>query len=302
MSEDRAARHTRLAGLGSFLQEHLFGQPQALNRFTARVQSEELNLNTRRNPESPRASFLFLGPTGVGKTETCKLSAEYIFGEGTQLETVYMNEYQRLERLDALLGRIGEIVKRHPRGNFLLFDEVEKAHTSITDLFLSLLDEGVVTLLDETRVSLKNFYIVLTSNLGSGELAEMQSSAYATMERFALGVASENLKPELFARITEKIVYRPLVPEVQMRIVESVTRRKLDHLEKQLGCPLEIEPGPATAQLLKAGINRNQGARGLQNEIDRKLNAAVLPFAIGGKKPERGLFVYDRETASIVLT
>ncbi len=291
-----------LAGLGDFLQSRLFGQVQALQRFTARVQSEELNLNTRRNPNSPRASFLFLGPTGVGKTETCKLSTEYIYGGGTQLETVYMNEYQRLERLDALIGRIGEIVKRNPRGNFLLFDEIEKAHPSITDLFLSLLDEGVITLLDETRASLKDFYIVLTSNLGSGELAEMQNSAYATMERFALGVASENLKPELFARITEKIVYRPLAPEVQMRIVESVTRKKLDHLGQQLGCRLEIESGPATAQLLKAGINRNQGARGLQNEIDRKLNAAALPFAIKGEKPERGVFVYDKPTSSIVLT
>ena len=296
------SKHARLARMGDYLQSQLFGQSQALGRFTARVQSEELNLNTRRNPNSPRASFLFLGPTGVGKTETCKLSTGHVFGEGTQLETVYMNEYQRLDRLDALIGRIGEIAKRNPQGNFLLFDEIEKAHPSITDLFLSLLDEGIITLLDETRASLKNFYIVLTSNLGSGELAEMQSSAYATMERFALGVASENLKPELFARITEKIVFRPLAPEVQMRIVESVTRTKLDHLGRQLGCRLEIEPGPATAQLLKAGINRNQGARGLQNEIDKKLNAAVLPFAIKGETPARGVFVYDQATSSIVLT
>ena len=302
MTDGTEPKRPPLAGLGDFLQSRLFGQENALRRFTARVQSEELNLNTRRNPNSPRASFLFLGPTGVGKTETCKLSAKYLFGEDVQLEMLFMNEYQQLDRLDALIGRIGEAVRRNPTGNIMLFDEIEKAHPSISDLFLSLLDEGVITLLDETRASLKNFYIVLTSNLGSGELAEMQSSAYATMERFALGVASENLKPELFARITEKIVYRPLAPAVQMKIVETVTRKKLDHLEQQLGCRLEIEPGPATAQLLKAGINRNQGARFLQDEIDRKLNAAVLPFAIKGEKPARGLFVYDKPTSSIVLT
>jgi ATP-dependent Clp protease ATP-binding subunit ClpA len=302
MTPDGQPQRARLAGLGEFLENRLFGQTHALKKFTERVQGAGLNLNERRNPNSPQASFLFLGPTGVGKTETCKLAAKFIFGEGAELETVYMNEYQRLDRLDALISRIGEIAKRNPQGNFLLFDEIEKAHISITDLFLSLLDEGVITLLDESRASLKNFYIVLTSNLGSGELAEMQSSAYATMERFALGVASENLKPELFARITEKIVYRPLASEVQMKIVQSVTRKKLDHLERQLGCRLEIESGPATAQLLKAGINRNQGARGLQNEIDRVLNAAVLPFAIKGGMPQRGLFIYDKQTSTIVLT
>ena len=209
------------------------GSRSAIGRIARAVQAAELGLNDGGN--RPRCSFLFLGPTGVGKTESAKCFTEYLFGGRAALEMVFMNEYSSDSRLPEFLHRAEAAIRRNPDGATLLFDEIEKAHPRLIDIFLSLLEEGALTTLSGDRISVSKFYLVLTSNLGSGDLARMESAPYAMMERVALDGASQALRPELFARITERIVFRPLSLEVQKEIIESFIDAKLSVLSKFFG-------------------------------------------------------------------
>jgi ATP-dependent Clp protease ATP-binding subunit ClpA len=163
-----------LSGLPSYLESRITGQSAAIGRIARAVQAAELGLNDGGN--RPRCSFLFLGPTGVGKTESAKCFTEYLFGARSALEMIFMNEYSSDSRLPEFLHRAEAAIRRNPEGATLLFDEIEKAHTRLIDIFLSLLEEGELTTLSDDRISVSKFYLVLTSNLGSGDLARMESA------------------------------------------------------------------------------------------------------------------------------
>ena len=271
----------------------------AIGRIARAIQAAELGLNDGGN--RPRCSFLFLGPTGVGKTESAKCFTEYLFGGRAALEMVFMNEYASDFRLPEFLHRAEAAVRRNPEGATLLFDEIEKAHPQLIDVFLSLLEEGVLTTLSGDRITVANFYLVLTSNLGSGDLARMESASYSMMERVALEGASQALRPELFARITDRIVFRPLSLEVQKEIIEAFIEAKLSVLSKFFGMNLSVDFGPVTAFLLRVGYNKSQGARRLRQEVDRQFNAASLNWALGSKNPSEGKFYYDPSAGRLIL-
>jgi ATP-dependent Clp protease ATP-binding subunit ClpA len=164
-----------------------------------------------------------------------------------------------------------------------------------------LLDEGLLTTAKGERLSVRPFYLVLTSNLGSGDLAKMQNAPHATMERVALDVASQALRPELFARITERVVFRPLDLEVQKEILDELIVRKLEVLSRYFGKRLTIERGPVAAFLLRLAYNQNQGARMLRQEVERQFNHACLPWALHDQVPLAGRFVYDPGNAGLLL-
>ena len=277
----------------------IFGQKGAISRVARAVQAAELGLNERTS--QPKASFLFLGPTGVGKTETAKCLSEYVFGSRSALEMVFMNEYSAGSRFQEFLERTETAIRRHPNGTTLLFDEIEKAHPNVIDVFLSLLEEGVLTTLVGDRVEVGQFYLVMTSNLGSGDLAKMENAPYSTIERVALDVASQSLRPELFARITERIVFKPLDLETQKVILSALIRRKLVVLSHFFGRPVTIDTGPVMAFLLRVGYNRAHGARMLRQEVDRQLNSASLVWALNKQSPKHGVFFYDATAGGLVL-
>jgi ATP-dependent Clp protease ATP-binding subunit ClpA len=288
-----------LSGLPSYLESRIAGQSAAIGRIARAVQAAELGLNNAGN--RPKCSFLFLGPTGVGKTESAKCFNEYLFGSRSALEMVFMNEYAFDSRLPEFLQRAEAAIRRHPEGATLLFDEIEKAHPRLIDIFLSLVEEGELTTLSGDRITVAKFYLVLTSNLGSGDLARMESAPYAMMERVALDGASQALRPELFARITERIVFRPLDLEVQKSIIEGLVESKLKLLSKYFGTALSVDAGPVTAYLLRVGYHRTQGARRLHQEVDRQFNLASLNWALSDAKPVEGKFYYDASAGSLVL-
>lgn len=294
-------RHWRahLSNLGLYLEERIRGQKQAVRRVTQALQASALGLNA--GSAGPKASFLFLGPTGVGKTETAKAFSEYLFGSRVSLEMLFMNEYAAATRAPEFLSRLETAITRNPRGATLIFDEIEKAHPQLIDLFLSLLDEGLFTVASGERLAVRSFYLVLTSNLGSGDLAKMENAPHATMERVALDVARQALRPELFARITEHIVFRPLDLEVQKQIVDELIAGKLEVLSRYFGKRLTIEQGPVAAFLLRLAYNRNQGARMLRQEVERQFNRACLPWALSNEVPPEGHFDYDPGTAGLLL-
>jgi ATP-dependent Clp protease ATP-binding subunit ClpB len=286
-----------LPDLPRILEERIIGQRFAVARISRAVQAAELGLND--TGVRPKGSFLLLGPTGVGKTESAKCFTEAIFGSQDTLEMIFMNEYSSDQRLSEFLGRAETAIRRHPKGTTLLFDEVEKGHPRTIDVLLSLLDEGVLTTGERLRVS--QFYIVLTSNLGSGDLAKMENAPYSTMERVALEVAAQSLRPELFARISERIVFRPLDLETQKLILYKLIRQKLEVLSIFFGRTLQIDGGAVTAFLLRVGYSRAFGARMLRQEVDRQFNTASLPWALAGRVPERGLFRYDPAGGCLAL-
>src|SRR5580700_10554802 len=244
-----------LSGLASYIESRIAGQSSAMGRIARAVQAAELGLNDEGH--RPKCSFLFLGPTGVGKTESAKCFTEYIFGGRAALEMVFMNEYSSDTRLPDFLARAEAAIRRNPDGATLLFDEIEKAHPRLIDIFLSLLEEGVLTTLSGDRISISRFYLVLTSNLGSGDFSRMESAPYAMMERVALDGASQALRPELFARITERIVFRPLGLEVQKNIIEALVEAKLKVLSQYFGRALSVDRGPVSAFLLRVGYSKS---------------------------------------------
>jgi ATP-dependent Clp protease ATP-binding subunit ClpA len=288
-----------LSGLQNYLDSRIVGQSVATAKIARAIQASELGLNETGN--RPKCSFLFLGPTGVGKTESAKCFAEYLWGEKTALEMIFMNEYSSDARLKEFLNITEAAIRRHPEGATLLFDEIEKAHPRLVDILLSLLEEGKITNSAGQRLLVARCYIVLTSNLGSGDLAKMEIAPYAMMERVALDVASQSLRPELFARISERIVFHPLGLEVQKSIVEGLIEAKLRVLSIYFGRPLSIDSGPVTAFLIRVGYNKEQGARMLRQEVDRQFNAASLKCALANQRPSEGKFYYDSAAARLVL-
>jgi ATP-dependent Clp protease ATP-binding subunit ClpA len=288
-----------LSDLPRILEERIIGQRFATARISRAVQAAELGLNN--TGVRPKGSFLLLGPTGVGKTESAKCFTEVIFDSQEMLEMIFMNEYSSDQRLSEFFGRVEMAIRRHPKGTTLLFDEIEKGHPRTIDVLLSLLDEGVLTTPSDERLRVRQFYVVLTSNLGSGDLAKMENAPYATMERVALDIAAQSLRPELFARISERIVFRPLDLETQKLILYKLIRQKLEVLSIFFGRALEIDRGPVTAFLLRVGYSRAFGARMLRQEVDRQFNSASLPWALAGKVPQRGLFRYHPAGGCLAL-
>jgi ATP-dependent Clp protease ATP-binding subunit ClpB len=191
--------------LETLLPQEIRGQSHALPRIVSTLKRGELGLS---KPGRPRGSFLLLGPTGVGKTEVTVVFTRHLFGAG-RLFRFDMSEFQNQEALGLLLGaKLGErgffgAIREQADTGTLLFDEIEKGHPRIMDLFLQLLDAARITIATGETLDFSGFYIVMTTNIGSAELMSLQHSSEATLERHVLTRAQLALRPEVFARIAE---------------------------------------------------------------------------------------------------
>jgi ATP-dependent Clp protease ATP-binding subunit ClpA len=163
---------------------------------------------------------------------------------------------------------LGRALDKNNRGT-LLFDEMEKAHPLVLDLFLQVLDAGRITLANGETRKLNNYYVVFTSNIGAGEAMRMESSAFATIERTVLRRVDQVLRPELVARISEKLVFNRLPYAIQREICELMIKRELERLNG-LGHKLTVEV-TAVETLIREGFHRTLGARPMRNTVDRFL-------------------------------
>ena len=287
----------KLEDLENYLKGRVIGQEDAVSRVSRALQAAECDLNDR-GPR-PKGSFLFMGSRGVGKTETAKAFTEYLWDGG--LTMLYLNEYQRADDVDDLVLAIKRGLSTNSIGTTFLFDEIEKAHRGVIDVFISLLDEGQITDSDGSRISIGNCYLVLTSNIGAARWGSMETTQYSRMESFAFEQARKVLRPELFNRLTEAIVFRPLSQKVQIDILKEMLGRKLVHLESQLGKrPLSVDER-VNAHLLRKCFTQTEGARRLRQELDRQINLAALPWALEKRSPSEGRFYYDPRTDELVL-
>ncbi len=213
--------------------EHLgariLGQKEASARFAHGIMREvELYHHGR-----PRGTFLFLGPTGVGKTETTQVAARYLYGEGWKqhFHRLDMAEFQTLQSLDALLGRdvdgrqglLGDAIDRlnAKGGGILLLDEIEKANQDLNKVFYGILDAARVTMRNGAEKNLEQLYIIATSNLGTDKSVQMEHAPYATIERTAFRAAESYFGSPLFYRFRERIVFRKLNREIQFLLAEK---------------------------------------------------------------------------------
>lgn len=283
MEKSASPLHLKLQGLEKNLSGRIRGQAQVIPRVVSVLQRGELGLT---KPTRPRGSFMFLGPTGVGKTEITLAFTEFLFGPD-KLFRFDMSEYQTQESLGVLLGaRLGErgtlgmAYDKSPCGT-LLFDEIEKAHPRVLDVFLQILDAARVTMASGDTLDFSRYYIVLTSNIGAAEILHVQHSTHATMERHVLTRAQQSLRPEMFARINEKLVFNRLTYDDQLEIAGLLLINELDFLR---GKGFTLTPAESVLPfLVRHGFHPRLGARPMRDAIEKLVGDAVAEFLLGGK-------------------
>ena len=265
----------RLRDLTKILHTEIHGQSQVLPRVVSVVQRGEFGLT---KPGRPRGSFLLLGPTGVGKTETVVVLTKQIFG-AEKLFRFDMSEFQTQESLGLLLGaKLGEVgylgtVRERAAEGSLLFDEAEKAHPRVLDILLQLLDAARITIATGQTLDFSGFYVWLTSNIGSAELMSLQHSNEATMERHVLSRAQQALRPEIFARITEKLVFNRLSYEYQLEIAQKFLSREVEFLAAR-GHKLELDK-TVLPFIVRKGFHLKLGARPMRDAAEKLVGDAV---------------------------
>ena len=272
----------QLAELETELSREIRGQNHVLPRILSVLRRGQLKL---RKPGRPRGSFLKLGPTGTGKTESTMVFTRRLFGE-TALIRLDMSEYQTQQSLGVLIGSqpgecgyLGMDRKRVAEGTLLL-DEIEKAHPRVLDICLQLLDAAHVTLASGETLDFSPFYIALTSNIGAAEILGLQHSNAATLERHVMSRAQQTLRPELFARIDEVLVFHPLNYEVQLEIADKFLRAEIAFLKRQ-GYELEVAAS-VMPFLVRKGFHPKLGARPMRNAAEKLIGDAVAKSLLAG--------------------
>lgn len=280
-----------LNGLESYLFSKIKGQDLAIPRICSVLERGQLGLQ----PENkPLGSFLFLGPTGVGKTELTLEFSRYLFGEDSMFR-FDMSEFLHLDAVKLFIGdesgnpgRLGKILSEHSHG-VLLFDEVEKAHRLIWDLFLQMLDAARITLADHRSYDLSRFYIVCTSNIGSQQLLRPTRLPFATLERAVLSELHRFFRPELIGRFDEKIVFKPLSQDTQREIGRLAISEELDRF-RQHGFDLSVSES-AFEFLVRRGIHKVLGARPMKKTVQKFLGDAIRQAIKAHQKPTGTLAV-----------
>jgi ATP-dependent Clp protease ATP-binding subunit ClpA len=271
-----------LRGLPSYLAERIRGQPEALEVICSVLIRGELGL---ANPRRPKGSLLLIGPTGVGKTETTIVFTSYLFG-GEKPIRFDLSEYQLQKSVEKLIGGdrhdaglLGRALAGKKNGT-VLFDELEKAHPLLLDLFLQILEDGRITLATGATLDLTGFYIVFTSNIGSREVVGMASPPFASVKRTVLMRAQQELRPELYGRITEKVVFARLDYGTQRAVCENVIAAERDRLAL-LGHRCEVAPD-ALEFAIREGHSTKFGARPMRGVVERRLQDAIAADILAG--------------------
>ena len=277
----------KLLKMESRLEERVIGQGEALKKVSDAVRRSRAGLD---NPNRPIGSFLFLGPTGVGKTELAKALAEFMFDDERAMLRIDMSEYMEKHSLSRLIGappgyvgydeggQLSEPVRRRPY-SVVLFDEVEKAHPDVWNVLLQVLDDGRLTDGQGRTVDFKNTVIILTSNIGSQHI--LSANTKAEIEEEVLAELKLNFRPEFLNRLDETLIFNRLERSEMRRIVDvqlkDFTKRLADR-----GLSLEISD-EAKEFLANAGYDPAFGARPLKRAIQKHLENGLAQEILAGR-------------------
>ena len=278
----------KLLALESALGARVVGQETAVEAVANAIRRNRAGLS---DPNRPIGSFLFLGPTGVGKTELCRTLAEFLFDSDDAMVRIDMSEFMEKHSVARLIGAppgyvgydqggyLTEAVRRRPY-SVILFDEIEKAHADVFNILLQVLDDGRLTDGQGRTVDFRNTVIIMTSNLGSHLIQEMNGGDYEAMKLAVMEVVATHFRPEFINRIDETVVFHALGKEHMQGIATIQLARLRKRLaERELG--LEISPA-ALAQLVEVGYDPVFGARPLKRAIQTHLENPLAQRILAG--------------------
>jgi ATP-dependent Clp protease ATP-binding subunit ClpA len=280
-----------LNGLESHLLSKIKGQNHVIARVCSVLERGQLGLQPI---DKPLGSFLFLGPTGVGKTELTLEFTRYLFGSN-EVYRFDMSEFLHLDNVKLFMGdetgtpgRLGNVLSQHQQG-VLLFDEIEKAHRLIWDLFLQMLDAARITLNDHRTYDLSGFYLVCTSNIGSHRLLRPTRLPFTTLERAVISELHRFFRPELVGRFDEKIVFKPLSPDTQREIGQFAIFEELARFREK-GFDLRVSE-EAFEFLVRRGIHKAFGARPMKKTVQKFIGDAIAQALKSRAQPSGTLAV-----------
>jgi len=271
------------------IHERVVGQDEAVRLVSDAIRRSRSGLG---DPSRPYGSFLFLGPTGVGKTELCKALATFLFDSEDHLIRIDMSEYMEKHSVSRLIGAppgyvgyeegggLTEAVRRKPY-SVILLDEVEKAHPDVFNVLLQVLDDGRMTDGQGRTVDFKNTVIVMTSNLGSQMIQQMTGDDYQVVKLAVMGEVKTYFKPEFINRIDEVVVFHSL----DEKNIKAIARIQLGYLEKRLAA-MEMQfdiSNEALSEIANAGFDPVYGARPLKRAIQAQLENPLAKFILEGK-------------------
>jgi ATP-dependent Clp protease ATP-binding subunit ClpA len=295
---------SRLNTLEDFLRSNILGQDEVLNEILALLRRGFCEL---RFPRRPVASMLFLGPTGVGKTETCNLLTRHLFGTDDKLIRLDMSEYQEQCSIGILLGAnlgerglLGHYFDLARGSGVLLLDEIEKAHPLILDLLLQILSAARLKLASGESLDLRGFVIVATSNMGSRVLMESRSTERETLVRRTSRAALDLMRPEIYRRFQLKCVFNKLDFETLKRVAQLHLEKSLTLINSQ-GHRVECGSG-VLEHVQRSGYTEEFGAGPIEEAALEILGDVVAKELLrNGARPVHGIIGYDRHTNSCVL-
>ncbi|MBR3811421.1 MAG: ATP-dependent Clp protease ATP-binding subunit [Agathobacter sp.] len=291
---------TRLQKLESVLRKRVIGQEEAVSAVSKAVRRGRVGL---KDPKRPIGSFLFLGPTGVGKTEVSKALAEAVFGKEEAMIRVDMSEYMEKHSVSKLIGsppgyvghedggQLSEKVRRNPF-SVVLFDEIEKAHPDVFNVLLQVLDEGHITDSQGRKVDFKNTIIIMTSNAGAQAIIEPKRLGFGNkedekqdhqkMKDSVMEEVKRIFKPEFLNRIDETIVFRALNKEDMKQIVTIMVKELQKRCKDQLNMELVVTSAAKT-YIVEKSFDRKYGARPLKRKIQDEIEDRLSEEIIKGK-------------------
>jgi len=290
------------------LKQRVVGQDEAIGAVADTVRRARANI---QDPNRPLGSFIFLGPTGVGKTELCKALAEFLFDDENAMVRLDMSEFMERHSVAKLIGappgyvgyeeggRLTEAVRRRPY-SVVLFDEIEKAHRDLFNALLQVLDDGRLTDSQGRTVDFKNTIVVMTSNVGSEWIQNLSSPEdRAKMEQRIREELKEHFRPEFLNRIDEVIIFNSLSEPLMAEIAEV----QFHHLQQRVAAQnLELEVTPRAKVLIaREGYDPAFGARPLRRCIQRMLENPLAKGILEGAFPEGSTIVVDESDGQIIL-
>ncbi len=291
------------------LHQRVVGQDEAVAAVSNAIRRARAGL---QDPNRPLGSFLFLGPTGVGKTEMARALAEFLFDDEHALIRIDMSEYQEKHTVSRLIGappgyvgydeagQLTEAVRRRPYA-VVLFDEIEKAHPEVLNVMLQLLDDGRLTDGKGRTVDFKNTVVIMTSNLGSHYLTERTSEATIPegVRRQVMDALRAHFRPEFLNRIDETILFHPLSREHLASIIEIQARHLLKRLEDR---KVHVELTDAARDLLvREGYDPAYGARPLKRTIQRLVLDPLARLVLEGEFREGDTVIIDADGGTLVF-
>jgi ATP-dependent Clp protease ATP-binding subunit ClpB len=292
----------RLTHLEDELGSRVIGQQEAVAAVSNAVRRSRAGL---QDPNRPIGSFIFLGPTGVGKTETARALAEFLFDDEDAMVRIDMSEYMEKHAVARLIGappgyvgyeeggQLTEAVRRRPY-SVVLFDEVEKAHPEVFNIFLQILDDGRLTDSQGRQVDFRNCVIIMTSNIGSHFILEQAGAGdWQQVETTVHSELRRSFRPEFLNRVDDIVVFRPLGREQLARIVELQLERLRGMLEER-NISLQLSP-EAEQVIADAGYDPAFGARPLKRAIQRLLQNPLAMLLLEGEFEDGDAVVADRD-------